>query len=353
MFDAVLTRLAGRPGFSACYRATTPLARTPPRAPNLRFAGLPPLPAFVPPRSLAGRAHAALEAMNWRRHRPDLVHPTFYPAEDLFPRLPAVVHVYDLIHELIPLADDMPNHAAFLAIKARWLRRAQRIVCISESTRAALVGHYRLDADRVRVIPLAGGDGFRPMEPAAARAAVAPLAGLPDRPFMLFIGSRQRYKNFHRLLRAYGTWRRRDEVALVVAGARPGPQDAMALDLAGQPAHVHFIGHVDDAQLNALYNLARFFVYPSAMEGFGIPLLEAMAAGCPIAASDIPAFREVAGGAPDYFDPDAPESVHAAFERALVRRDDAAFVRTPPRPAQPYSWDRCAEAFLALYQELA
>lgn len=352
MFDAVIERLARRPDYQALYRSGTYLARVPPRLPATSFAGLPPCPPILRRLPLAPAAYAALERANWNRRGPQLFHPTFYPAADDFRHLPTVVHVYDLIHELIPQADDMPDHAGFLRTKRRWLERAQRIVCISEATRRALLGHYALDPARVRVVTLAGGEGFHRLDPAAARAAAGPLADAVSRPFLLFVGSRQRYKNFHRLVQAYGSWRHRHEVALVVVGGRPGTADALALDLAGRPEHVHFVGATDDVTLNALYNLARFLVYPSSGEGFGIPLLEAMAAGCPLACSDLDVFHEVAGDGPVYFDPLRADSMHAAFDRALTRRDEESFLRNPPRPAQAFSWDRCAEELWAVYREL-
>ena len=353
MFDALIERMARRPDYQALYRSGTPLARVPPRLPRTAFAGLPPCPAPLRRLPLAPAGYRALEQLNWKRRGPQIFHPTFYPAGDDFRHLPTVVHVYDLIHELIPQADDMPDHAGFLHTKRRWLQRAQRVVCISEATRTELLRHYDLDAAKVRVVTLAGGDGFHALEPAAARTTAGQLGDLTNRPFLLFVGSRQRYKNFHRLLQAYGSWRHRHEVALVVVGGRPGPADQIALDLAGRPEHVHFVGPADDATLNALYNLARFLVYPSSAEGFGIPLLEAMAAGCPVVASDLAVFHEVAGDGPVYFDPLSVDSLHAAFDRGLTRRDDPAFQRHPPRPARDFSWDRCAEEMWNIYRELA
>lgn len=346
IFDELLTRFSQRPDFSGTLFPSAPPRRSPPQARNLKVKAFPSIPVL---RHLL----RPVEAAYWNAQRLDLQHPTFYPPEDRWPKLPAVVHVYDLIHETIALADDMPDHAAFLAIKKRWLQRAQRIVCISQATRDELLRLYDLDEKIVRVVPLACGPAFRRLDEAEAKRLAAPVLKGVEGPFMLYIGSRQRYKNFHRLLHAFAAWSRFRDVALVVVGGRPNASDAAALDLSGAARNVHFVGHADDEALNALYNRARFFVYPSLCEGFGIPLLEAMAAGCPIAASDLPVFREIAGGGPDYFDPLSADSMHAAFDRALARREDSNFQRQPPAPTRDFRWERCAEETWNLYREIA
>ena len=352
IFDEILPRLEERPGFDAVLRRNGPLARRAPGGDRSKMSPIPALPPGYHRHRWLGSLYSRMEQLYWRLEGADIFHPTFYPIQDGPRGAPVLVNVYDLNHELIPQADDMPDHGAFLLRKKRWLQRAERILCISEATRSDLLRCYDVQPGRVRVVHLAGNPSFHLLPRNEALKAASSLLTGVDRPFLLYVGSRQRYKNFHRLLQAYGSWSRRNEVALVVVGGRPSVEDAKLLDLCGNPPNVHYVGHATDGQLNALYNVAEFFVYPSAGEGFGIPLLEAMSAGCPLCLSDLPVFHEVAGAAADYFDAAQPDSAHAAFERSLQRRAAPDFARNPPKPAQDFSWDRAADEVWKIYEEM-
>jgi glycosyltransferase involved in cell wall biosynthesis len=202
-----------------------------------------------------------------------------------------------------------------------------------------------LPGERVRVVPWASSALFRP--PAGPEPAAAPA-----RPFFLYVGDRTHYKNFAALLRAFAALSQRYGVALVVVGPPAWSAEEAALIAALQISdRVGLAGQPDDRALCELYNRAAAFVYPSLFEGFGIPLLEAMACGCPIVASRIPSTEEVALDCPYYFDATDPEG----FAHALAAVLDAG--RDPDRQARgfararQYTWDAAARRTLKVYGE--
>jgi glycosyltransferase involved in cell wall biosynthesis len=167
----------------------------------------------------------------------------------------------------------------------------------------------------------------------------------------LFVGGRAHYKNFARLLEAYAGWERRFEVALVCVGAPWQPDEQRRLQMLGLIGSVQLLDHVDDEQLCRLYNRALALVHPSLAEGLGIPLLEAMACGCPIVASDTPATREVAGETPIYFDPLDATACRRALDQIGLERRQSVRVDQGLRRAAQFSWERASRDTLQVYRE--
>jgi len=354
MMNAVISGLAASdPSFSALLYCPARPAAPVPAGPRIRRAHWTGLPAGLRARPLARMTYHALSAFYWRCHPAAIFHPSFYPEDADLLRLPTVVNIYDLVHESQSLADDVPDVQRLLLLKKRAVESAARVLCISEATRDAFLAHYRADPALCRVVPLAAGAAFRHLAPEIAddRLRTAGLAD-PARPFVLFVGGRHRYKNFHRLLAAYAQWVRNGDIDLVVAGAPRRSTDAAVQDLLPADGHVVYVPFPDDETLCALYNRARFFVYPSLNEGFGIPLLEAMASGCPLCLADIPAFREVACPVSVFFDPLSTEAMTAAFDAALALRGDPGLPGSQAETLARYSWAKCVAAVRDLYREL-
>jgi glycosyltransferase involved in cell wall biosynthesis len=255
---------------------------------------------------------------------------------------PTVVTVYDLIYERFPHLFNQSADEAFRRQKRACLLAAEAVICISEAIRAEVLDFYGLPPGRVWAAPLAASPAFRPL-PADER-------NRPGPPFILYVGGRVHYKNFWTLARAYAGWSARGDVALVVVGPPPSDLESAELRRLGVAGRVRWMSGVDDAALCRLYNHASAFVYPSLSEGFGIPLLEALACGCPVAASRIPSTEEVAGDCAHYFDAADPDGFRAALEAALAEgRDPAAVGRRLGRAVQ-FSWDRTAAETLAVYR---
>ena len=232
---------------------------------------------------------------------------------------------------------------------------AARVIADSETTRRDLIDHCGVAATRIRVVPLGVEPTFRPQPLAAAQARVAARFGI-DRPFLLHVGTLEPRKNLPALVRAWSTLRaaRADAPLLVLAGA-PGwgtaaVQEAIAASAA--PGDVRLVGRTADADLLALYAAAAALVFPSLYEGFGLPVLEAMACGTPVVASHRGALPEVAGDAALLVDATDAAALAAAVARVV---DDTA-LRDHLRAAgleraRTFTWDACAAATLAVYEE--
>lgn len=194
---------------------------------------------------------------------------------------------------------------------------------------------------------------FRPCGP-QEQAAVRSRYGL-DKDFLLFVGAITRRKNIRRLLAAFREVSKARDVVLILAG-RPGygaAEELAPIGELGLKDRVRLLGYVAEADLPALYSSAKLFLFPSLYEGFGIPVLEAMACGTPVVTSDCSSLPEVAGGAALLVD---PSDIHAIAEAALRLLDDEPLrqdlaARGIER-AKQFSWMRTARETLEIYKSL-
>jgi glycosyltransferase involved in cell wall biosynthesis len=269
-----------------------------------------------------------------------------------------VVTVHDLAFRRFP--ETAPHSTrAWLGRIERTLARATRIIAVSESTRRDLVELYGVEPARVPVIPL-GVDRsvFRPQSEEAVRA-VRTRFGI-DGPYILSVGGIEPRKNLPNLVRAAAGVR--GDVTLVVAGAAVGwnPEGTALLRgaLDSLPAEVRRrvvqTGYVSEPEKVALMSGAEALVYPSLYEGFGLPLLEAMACGTPVVTSDRSSLPEVAGQAAVFVDPDDPEAITAGIDRVL----SDARLRTRLREAggeraARFTWEETARKTAAVLREAA
>jgi glycosyltransferase involved in cell wall biosynthesis len=223
----------------------------------------------------------------------------------------------------------------------RLARAARRIITVSEFSKQRIVELCRVPAEKVAVVESGVGSQFRPHSAEQIDAARARLSLPKD--YILCVGSLEPRKNLVRLLQA---WRhvqpRLDGLSLVLAGAKSHVfRDA---GLPEPPADVHLVGYLSDDLLPAVYAGARMFVYPSLYEGFGLPVLEAMASGVPVVTSDVTALPEVAGDAAVTVDPLSAESIAEGMERlAGNERLRAALVDRGLARASQFSWERAAK----------
>jgi glycosyltransferase involved in cell wall biosynthesis len=276
-------------------------------------------------------------------------HSTYYTMPPNKWRGPVLVTVADMIHERLPHLFSGPWYDQFREQKRRSVLAADVVICISEATRQDLQCFYNLNSDSVQVIHLAHSDIFKRQEYPAIEAAWS----IEKRPFLLYVGLRAHYKNFEGLIRAYSVWPQRNDVTLVVVGKPWTASEEAYLAALGIQGRVQVLTGVDDKMLLRLYNQAVALVYPSLYEGFGIPLLEAMACGCPVIASRIPSTVEVAGEQPIYFEPVHLESLLAAFDLALAEGRNSERVRTGLEHAQDFSWDKTSSQVLEVYHALS
>ncbi|MEA2715995.1 MAG: hypothetical protein QOI99_312 [Actinomycetota bacterium] len=272
-----------------------------------------------------------------RRLRADVWHAPYLVLPHLV-GVPVVVSLFDATAARAPLVAAATRLAA---------RRAVLVIAPTEAAAAELASACRVPAAKLRVVPLGVSERFRPLDAGARREARARLS-LPD-PCVLAVGTGRPHKDLDTLVRAVALV---DDVHLVLAG-RYRPDDTARLRRLvtelGLGRRVQFTGDVAEADLADLYAGADAFVLPSRSEGFGLPLLEAMACGTPVACSDIPSLAEVAGDAAVRFPPGDAHALAAAIGDVLRRRD--ALTSLGVARATLFPWGRTAQLTAAVYEE--
>jgi glycosyltransferase involved in cell wall biosynthesis len=266
--------------------------------------------------------------------------------------LPQVV----TLHDLFSLKSESYSDDAFRAKKAgRYAEiaaKAARVCCVSESTARDAMTILGIPRERIAVTPLGVDPWFSPRAE-EDRAPVLERLGVRP-PYVLFVGLAQPRKNLETIATVFGRLAaRKDDLTLVIAGDDGYPEGRLhaLLEQTGAVDRVKRTGYVSEAELPALYSAAGLLLFPSRDEGFGLPVLEAMACGCPVVASDRGALPEVVGDGGLCFPPDAFDAIEEAAARLLedegARMDQIARGRL--RAAQ-FSWARTAQATLEAYR---
>lgn len=268
----------------------------------------------------------------------DLVHSlaSTAPARGRFAR---VTTIHDLHYLTAPEA-----HFGLRALGMRLLvplaaRRSDRVIAVSEQTRRDIVDRLGIDRGKVDVVH----NGFgRASSAAAPEEDLRERYGLGDRPVLLTLSAKRPHKNLGRLLEGLAAMDPAERPVAVMAGY-PTPHEAELRAQADRlGVEARFPGWLPERDAEGLLAMSRVFAFPSLAEGFGLPILEAMARDVPVACSDIPVFREVGGDVPAYFDPQDPRSIADAIARA--RRGGG------PERAATFTWERCARETLAVYE---
>ena len=282
-----------------------------------------------------------------RRWGADLLHGPHHAVPLLPTAKASVVTVHDLTFDLMPRRYTVARRWYMRAITRLGLLRAGRLIVPSAWVRDALVGRYGVDLGRIDIVYEAPATGMARVEDAGRLQAVRETYDLPPR-FLLSVGTREPGKNRGVLLAALALLQRRQlALPLVVVGGRgwgEGGEENVR-------APVQYTGYVPDADLAALYTLADAFVFPSWLEGFGLPPLEAMACGTPVISSKRPAMSEVLGDAALYADPRRPGEWAERIERLIL--DGPLWEEMRRRGlarAGLYSWDRAARETLDVYR---
>lgn len=268
-----------------------------------------------------------------------ILHETYYGAPRLWTDgVKRVITIHDMIWEdgAVPLNNGIVRSAKKLSAS-----RADGIIFVSESTRRAYRAHY---PQRCPEAVIYHGAELRTSR--ERRTATYPW------PFILFVGRRDFYKNWLTLVDAISAGQLWKTHGLVNVGDPLSEAEVARLHSAGVPAERVVTTRCDDDVLADLYTSADCFVFPSLVEGFGIPLLEAARCGCPIACSDIPVFREILPRGCRYFDPRSPAAIAASVAECLAAGRCASQVEIARSTAEPYTWQRTADETLLFYQSL-
>lgn len=286
-----------------------------------------------------------------RQDRADLLHVQYVAPP--FAGLPIVTAIHDVSFEDVPGLFRRRTELRLRAFVRMAARRSTAIVTISEFTRSRIVSHYRVDPDRVHVTYLGVDSRWRRLSAEDAREALRGLALPPS--FVLAVGNLHPRKNIPRLVRAIDRARAAGagDIHLVLAGQagwRAGEVDE-AVSRVGGDGWVHRLGYVDERALLALHSVAKAVAYVSLYEGFGLPVLEAMACGAVVVASQTTSIPEVAGEAAVLVDPASDDAVTGGLIQALTDQDlRRRLALAGPARAAIFTWDACAEATVRAYQ---
>ncbi len=284
------------------------------------------------------------------RRGADLYHSPYY-LMPYRPGVPTVLTVHDLIPLLFPRQSTLQARLLFRWTTALALRTARQVIAVSEATLRDLQRHFHIPADRVSVVPEAPDPAFYPRPPTEVEALRRKYA-LPDS-FVLYVGSNKPHKNLTRLMEAWAQiTEHRIRNTLVLAGPWDPryPEPRLLAERLGLQ-NIRWLGPVPEADLPALYSAADLFVFPSLYEGFGLPVLEAMACGVPVVCSDTSSLPEVAGDAALWVDPNDVQALAAAITELLTSPARRAEMREKGfQQAARFSWERTATLTLEGYR---
>jgi glycosyltransferase involved in cell wall biosynthesis len=268
--------------------------------------------------------------------------------------VPTVLTVHDLIYHLFPAYHRRLNYWYLRAAMPIYVRRAKALITISESSKRDLMQHYGVEDEKIHVIYEAASERFRP-QPAERIAEARARYGLPER-YILALGTIEPRKNLIRLVDAVRTLRRSDpDLTLVVVGSAGWLYQDFFLHLEklDEPRSVLLAGYVPDEDLPALMSGAEAYVLASFYEGFGLPILEAMACGTPVVCSRTSSLPELGGDAARYFDPHDVQDMTQAICAVLGDPELRAEMRERGcAQAARFTWDRAARETLALYRKV-
>jgi glycosyltransferase involved in cell wall biosynthesis len=289
--------------------------------------------------------HMARFSMNLSA--PDIVHETYFTTDDYRPKQARrVVTVYDMIHERY--ADEFKNAEVTTFAKKSAVTRADHVICISKSTQRDLVEFFDVPIEKTSVVYLSADAIFE-------KATSVLKQAKSERPYFLYVGGRAGYKNFSGFVQAFAKstkLRSSCDIVCFGGGALQPAELREIAELGLREDQVVQVGGEDET-LVKLYRNAQALVYPSKYEGFGIPPLEAMSAGCPVVVSNTSSLPEVVGQAGEYFDPLETDSIVAALEKVAL---SPAYARELVEKGQArykeFTWQNCAEKTLAVYRGL-
>ena len=325
--------------FAALLRELVPLAdqerlAAVTRRPELVPEGVEPVE--LPARSQSMRMAFALPRL-LKRLDPSLTHFNYVVPPSYRGR--SVVTVHDLSFERMPWLMGRRDRMLFRRFVPASARRADRVLAVSEHTKRDLAEHYGIPEDKIVVTP----NGVDPVFHANGSAPERP-------PYVLFVGGIQPRKDPLAAIEALALLH--GDLGLVVVGAekRGGEEVRRTVRRLGLEQRVDLAGHVDHEELAGLYRGAVCLVFPSRYEGFGLPVLEAMASGTPVVAAAAGAVPEVAGDAAILVEPGDPEAIADGVRRALADRE--RLIAAGLERASRFSWTETARRTLAVYREL-
>lgn len=309
----------------------------------------------------------------WLKRRPDVV---FYPNFVNFPKIKdakSIVVIHDVafieepgtlpernfgrINRIVPRSLRQPNLSYLEEYVPKAIKQADAVVAVSEETQAAIAQRYGINASQITVAPNAVDERFYGRVENDTKQAIRVRYGLPDE-YILFVGTIEPRKNVGRLIEAYANLPAalKEKYPLVLAG-RPGWNNELVYkrihELMGEGNTIMAVGFVEDEDLPAIYNMARTFVFPSIHEGFGLPILEAMAARTAVICSDKAPMNRLAEDGALFIDPEDPVSMTSAMKKVLGDPKLAkSMIEKGQRVAKKHTWEASAQTLHQLIESL-
>jgi glycosyltransferase involved in cell wall biosynthesis len=273
-------------------------------------------------------------------------------------RLPSrgksIVTLHDLFFREHPDQVDPRTRSLFGRYVGASIQKADGVIAVSQYTKDTAVRLFALDPDKVRVIHHGTKQSLMSAPAEVPDTDLREKYRLPER-FLLFVGTDEPRKNLPALIDALKLVNRSEKISLVIAGGTGSDRSRVQARIADHKldSSVLFLGYLPEGELSVLYRMAALLVFPSWCEGFGLPLLEAMAAGIPAVVSRTSALPEIGREAALYFDPSSAEEMAAAILQVLKDADlQHTLVERGKQRAQDFSWTRAAESTLEFYRDV-
>ena len=280
--------------------------------------------------------------LSTRLSMPDVIHETFYSSHPIINRgSRRILTVYDMINEIF--SDSFPTSDRTSVQKKIAVLRADHIICISERTQQDLIERFRVSPNRTSVVHLGISSLPSPTAPPPRNTI----------PYFLYVGSRFGYKNFTAFIRAFASSHsltRDFRVICLGGGGFSESENDLFSRIGITPRHIEYTSG-SDSVLAYLYRYASAFIYPSLYEGFGIPPLEAMSCGCPVACSNTGSIPEIVGQSAKFFDPYEVASIVSSLEAVVYNSSlRERLIRSGIHQSKLFTWKRCARETLAIYE---
>ncbi len=288
--------------------------------------------------------------------RCDLLHVPHYNAP-LLHRGPLIVSIMDVIHLSSPAYRDNLSTLFYARPMLNAVaRKANHIITVSHYSKNEIVRALGIPESKITVIPCGVGEEFTTKPASSESSHLDAILGITT-PFLLYVGNLKPHKNVATLLRAFATVRKKNKLShsLVIVGDDARWKQSVVKECArlGIREYTKFLPHVPQSLLPYVYAAAHLVVMPSTLEGFGLPVLEAMACGTPVIASAAASLPEVAGDAALYFDPTSPEELVTQIERILACSELRASLRSKGiQQAKKFTWRQSARQHIDLYNRL-
>lgn len=274
-------------------------------------------------------------------YKPEIIHNTFFE-KNITKKFKKVITVYDLIHEIYPNDYGMRGN---YRPKQEALNNADQIICISNKTKEDLIDIYKVDEKKIDIIYL-GVQKFNKMEISTLNLS---------KPFLLYVGSRSKYKNFNNLIKSFSlSSKLQNDFDIICCGGGKF-SELEKNNILNHKINFSKIKQIDvtDDQLHYFYKNASALIYPSLYEGFGLPTLEAMSLGCPVISSNHSAIIEAVGNAAKLFNPNEPEEITSCIEEIVYSKtitDD--FIQKGFNRSKFFTWKKCGEETMNVYKKL-